>query len=113
MSYSRKVQEQFIELQARGETIRRISELLKVSPRTLQYWAEKFKEEIVTAHRTILEELLVKHGITHLGRIEKVGIQLEKVNAAIDGKNLTTERLRDLYAAQKLLLDRLKTLTYL
>jgi orotate phosphoribosyltransferase-like protein len=111
MSYSHKVREQFIELRAKGETIPRIAEQLKVSRRTIQYWAEMFEQNINVMHRTILEELLVKHGITRLGRIEKVGIQLEKVNAAIDGKDLGKERVRDLYTVQKLLWDRLGTLT--
>ena len=113
MSYSHKVREQFIELRAKGETIPRIAEQLKVARRTQQYWEERFKEEIHAAHIAILEELLEKYCITHLGKIEEVGMQLAKVREAIKARDFEKERLRDLYAAQKLLEDRLGTLTFL
>jgi DNA-binding transcriptional MerR regulator len=113
MSYSRKVQEQFIQLRAKGVSIPRIAEQLKVSRRTLQYWEETFRKEIIAAHRTMLEELLEKYRINRFGKIEEIGAQLMKIREAIKAKDFGKEGLRDLYAAQKLLEDRLGTLSTL
>jgi len=113
MSYSHKVREQFIELRAKGETIPRIAEQLKVARRTQQYWEERFKEEIIAAHVAILEELLEKYRINRFGKIEEIGAQLAKIREAIKARDFGKEGLRDLYAAQKLLEDRLGTLSTL
>ncbi len=107
MSYSRDLKEQFIQLRARGISFPKIAEQLKVSRRTLQYWAQALKEDVWAAHRAMLEESLEKFGINQLGKVEEVGAQLAKVREAIKARDFGKEKLRDLYAAQKLLEDRL------
>lgn len=88
--------EKFIDLRARGYSFDKIAPEIGVSKPTLLKWQEEFKREIANLEFIDFQTLLEQHRLNRRARFEETASLLEKVNKAIEGKDLNSERLKDL-----------------
>jgi len=94
-----EVKNQFIEMRAKGHSIRSIAKHLNLSPTTLVNWQSDFDAEIARLKSVELECLYEQYHILKEHRIETLGKQLENIKTAISGRDLSdvaTEKLLDL-----------------
>jgi len=102
-----EIRQKFIELRARGYSYDKIASQLKKSKQTLIDWGHEYKEEIANIKATELEALQEEFYLLKEHRIRAFGEILGKLKKEIDSrdlKNISTDRLIDLYSKYYLLL---------
>ena len=90
---------QFIEMRAKGHSIRSIAKQFKLSPTTLVNWQSEFDAEIARLKSIELESLYEQHHLQKEHRLKTLGKQLKGIRTALSGRDLTdvsTEKLLDL-----------------
>lgn len=79
----------FIELRAEGQSYSKIADALHISKSTCSTWERELSEQIQDRERERLEELYSVYNMHRQGRIKQIGDTLQKIDAAIDAKDLT------------------------
>lgn len=91
-----EVQEQFIELRAKGNSYDRIAEKLGVSKATLINWSNEYSMAIQNMQNLERDSLLEKYKMAKQHQIELYGMRLEKVRKELgkrDFSDMSTEKL--------------------
>jgi len=94
-----EMQQQFIELRAKGWSLRKIERRLKVSKSALANWSQELEEEIASLKAMELEALYESHFLTKQTRIMALGQQLKAIQKEIKSRGLAdvpTEKLLEL-----------------
>ncbi len=94
-----ELQNQFIEMRARGLSYSKIAKTLGLSKGTLSVWNKELSEEIAGLKEIQLEELYEKYYLLKKGRIELIGSQLKKLQEELSSRDFSevaTEKLLDL-----------------
>ena len=86
-------QEIFIRLRAEGVSFDKISEKIEVSKPTLLKWSVDYSEDITREKFYYIQEMLSEYNLHRKQRIEKLLKLLDKVNTAIENKDLENENL--------------------
>lgn len=92
-----RTQNSFIELRARGWSLRRISAELKVAPRTLVDWNRKNLEAIRTLRALELEALREKVLATHEQELLSLKTSLDQIEAQISTRSYKFVELQTLH----------------
>jgi hypothetical protein len=94
-----EVKTQFIEMRAKGHSIRAIAKQLNLSPTTLVNWQSEFDAEIARLKSIELECLYEQYHLLKEHRVTALGEQLNNIKTALSGRDLSdvaTEKLLDL-----------------
>lgn len=86
----------FIELRAKGNSFDRISKKLGVSKNTLIEWSRQNQKEISTLSNIERDALFEAYKMNQKHQIESLGIQLDKIKAELEKRDLSdisTEKL--------------------
>jgi len=87
---------QFVQLRAKGYSMRKIADELKVTIRTLYYWYNEFKFEIklmsAIEHETMLESL----NFNESGRLKNLFDDLHKIESSLTKKDFSVQPVCDL-----------------
>ena len=86
-----EIKQNFINLRAKGYTIRSIAKELKVSPQTLLNWEGDLNEEISSLKAVQLESLYAQYHLTKIHRLKEISGCLEVIQ-----KELSTRGLSDI-----------------
>ena len=122
-----EIKQDFINLRAKGHTIRAIAKELNVSPTTILTWENELNEEIAELKAIELESLYDQYHLTKKHRLKDISKQLAAIQKELSSRKLTdisTDRLLDLnlrylervekeYIEPKFLLKNNKTITKL
>ncbi len=87
---------EFIELRAQGMSYGKIAEELHIAKSTAKEWAGECEAEITALQRERLEELYSLYGMAKEARITRMGGMLQRINEALEEKDLSelpTEKL--------------------
>jgi len=94
-----EVKQEFINLRAKGHSIRYIGRKLKRSPQTILTWQGEFDEEIAKLKAVQLESLYEQYHLTKQHRLKEISEQLHAIKNELSSRDLTdvsTDRLMDL-----------------
>jgi hypothetical protein len=94
-----EVKTQFIEMRAKGHSIRAIAKQFNLSPTTLVNWQSEFDAEIARLKSIELECLYEQYHLLKEHRVKALGEQLKNIKTALSGRDLSdvaTEKLLDL-----------------
>jgi transcriptional regulator with XRE-family HTH domain len=94
-----ELQQQFVELRAKGWSLRKIERKLKVSKSTLANWDRALEEEIASLKAMELEALYESYFLAKESRIRVLGQQLRRVQQELKSRGLedvSTEKLMEL-----------------
>lgn len=94
-----ELKSQFIELRAKGLSIRAIAKELQLAPQTISNWQVEMEEEIARLKAIELEALYEEFHLLKAHRLRKLGSQLSTIEEEISKRELTdvpTEKLMDL-----------------
>ena len=94
-----EIKQDFINLRAKGHTVRFIANELKLSPQTVLNWEGEFNEEISSLKAIELESLYEQYHLTKKHRLKEVSEQLQLIQEELSSRKLTdisTDRLLDL-----------------
>ncbi len=94
-----EIKQDFINLRAKGHTVRFIANELKLSPQTVLNWEGEFNEEISSLKAVELESLYEQYHLTKKHRLKEVSEQLQAIQEELSSRKLTdisTDRLLDL-----------------
>ena len=80
---------QFVELRAKGESFSKIAEELHIAKSTAIEWAGKYEAAISDLQRERLEELYTLYGMAKEARIARMGGMLQRINEALESKDLS------------------------
>lgn len=98
---------QFVQLRAKGYSMRRIADELKVTIRTLYNWYNEFKPEIKLLssieHETLLESL----NFNESGRLKTLFNDLHNIESAIKGIDLSVQPPYDLFRWKYLVISQI------
>lgn len=83
-----ETQEKFVALRARGWTLIRLEEELKVSKPTLIAWSRKFQFQIQNLRTIECENLVDKYLATKEQRIQALALHLSKVEEELAKRNI-------------------------
>ena len=122
-----EIKQDFINLRAKGHSIRAIASELNLSPQTVLNWEGDFNEEISRLKAVELESLYEQFHLTKKHRLKEISDQLQSIQKELSSRKLTdisTDRLLDLnlrylervekeYIEPKFLLKNNKTITKL
>lgn len=89
----------FVELRAKGFSIRKIARKLRHSPQTCLNWQAELEDEIARLKAIELEALYEKYHLLKEHRIELLGSQIEAIRRELKNRDLgelSTEKLLDL-----------------
>lgn len=89
----------FIELRAKGLSIRAIAKELQLAPQTISNWHVELEEEIARLKAIELEALYEEFHLLKAHRLKKLGSQLSAIEEEISKRELSdvpTEKLMDL-----------------
>lgn len=100
-----EVQEQFIELRAKGNSYDRIAEKLKVSKATLINWSNEYSMAIQNMQNLERDSLLEKHKMAKQHQMELYGVQLGKVREELSKRDLSDVSTEKLLNMELKLLD--------
>lgn len=100
-----EVQEQFIELRAKGNSYDRIAEKLGVSKSTLINWSKDLSMEIENERSIAMDAIYEKHKLTKRHRMEMFGTQLNKIRQELEKRDLADVPTYKLLIIQMKLLD--------
>lgn len=94
-----EIKHKFVNLRAKGHSIRSIAETLSVSPQTLVNWERDFNQEISELKAIQLEALYESFGLMKQRRLEEISRQLQKIQTTLSSRDLSdlsTEKLMEL-----------------
>ena len=94
-----ELKQQFVELRAKGWSLRKIERKLKVSKSTLANWSQEMEEQIASLMAMELEALYESHFLTKEARVKALGEQLKAIQKELKARGLgdvSTEKLLDL-----------------
>jgi hypothetical protein len=94
-----ELKSQFIELRAKGLSIRAIAKELQLAPQTISNWHVELEEEIARLKAIELEALYEEFHLLKAHRLRKLGSQLSAIEEEISRRELSdvpTEKLMDL-----------------
>ncbi len=94
-----EIKQEFVDLRAKGHSIRSIAEALSLSPQTLINWEREFNQEIAELKAIQLESLYESFGLMKQHRLEEISRQLQKIQTALSSRDLSdlsTEKLMEL-----------------
>ncbi len=89
---------EFIQLRAKGHTLRTIAKKLKVSTQTLVNWGEELEGEIATLKAIEFEKIYEQYHLLKEHRLKKLGNQLQKIRDELKNRDLSdipTDKLLD------------------
>lgn len=90
---------EFIKRLAEGESIRKISEDMKISRGTLQLWQKKFASEIEAAKRADLVNMIEEYGLAKEVRVKRLLATLNKISntlSRMDFSRVSPDKLASL-----------------
>lgn len=94
-----EVKAQFIEMRAKGLSIRATAKTLKLSPQTLSNWQAEMEEEIARLKAVELESLYEQYHLLKEHRLQLLGNQLQDIKDELSKRNLSevpTDKLLDI-----------------
>ena len=94
-----EIKQDFINLRAKGFSIRHIGRKLKRSPQTILTWENEFNEEIARLKAVHLESLYEQYHLTKQHRLKEISEQLQAIKKELSTRLLSdvaTERLMEL-----------------
>ena len=94
-----ELQQEFIELRAKGWSYAKIARRLKVAKSTLSNWASEFEEEIASLKAMELEALYERYFLAKEGRIKLLGQQIRAIQKELKSRDLSevsTEKLLEI-----------------
>jgi SMC interacting uncharacterized protein involved in chromosome segregation len=100
-----EVQDQFVELRAKGNSYDRIAKTLGVSKATLLQWSKDLSLEINNERNVAMDAIYEKHKLAKQHQMEMLGIQLGKVRGELEKRDLSEVSTDKLVAMQLKLLD--------
>jgi SMC interacting uncharacterized protein involved in chromosome segregation len=100
-----EVQDQFVELRAKGNSYDRIAKTLGVSKATLLKWSQDLSLEINNERNVAMDAIYEKHKLAKQHQMEMLGIQLGKVREELEKRDLSEVPTDKLVAMQLKLLD--------
>ena len=105
MEDKHEVQEQFIELRAKGNSYDRIASKLGISKGTLIEWSRRLSVEISNLRSVETDALLEKHKMAKSHQMEMYGTQLNKVRDELGKRDLSDVSTDKLLTMELKLLD--------
>lgn len=105
MAKSTETKLQFIELRAEGLSFAKIAEQLHTAKSTLQEWDRELSAEIAERRDEREAEVYHLYGLSREARLRRMGDTLNRINAALDEKDLS-ELSADRLLAMKLQYER-------
>ena len=100
-----EVQDQFVELRAKGNSYDRIAKTLGVSKATLLQWSKDLSLEINNERNVAMDAIYEKHKLAKQHQMEMLGIQLGKVREELEKRDLSEVPTDKLITMQLKLLD--------
>lgn len=100
-----EVQDQFVELRAKGNSYDRIAKTLGVSKATLLKWSKDLSLEINNERSVAMDAIYDKHKLAKQHQMEMLGIQLGKVREELEKRDLSEVSTDKLVTMQLKLLD--------
>ena len=100
-----EVQDQFVELRAKGNSYDRIAKTLGVSKATLLQWSKDLSLEINNERNVAMDAIYEKHKLAKQHQMEMLGIQLGKVREELEKRDLSEVPTDKLVTMQLKLLD--------
>ena len=100
-----EVQNQFVELRAKGNSYDRIAKTLGVSKATLLKWSQDLSLEINNERNVAMDAIYEKHKLAKQHQMEMLGLQLGKVREELEKRDLSEVSTDKLVAMQLKLLD--------
>ena len=100
-----EVQDQFVELRAKGNSYDRIAKTLGVSKATLLQWSKDLSLEINNERNVAMDAIYEKHKLAKQHQMEMLGIQLGKVREELEKRDLSEVSTDKLVTMQLKLLD--------
>jgi transposase len=94
-----EIKQDFINLRAKGHSIRAIASELNLSPQTVLNWEGEFNEEISRLKAVELESLYEQFHLTKKHRLKEISDQLQLIQQELSTRKLadiSTDRLLDL-----------------
>lgn len=104
-----EVQNQFVELRAKGNSYDKIAKTLGVSKSTLLSWSKDLSLEINNERNVAMDAIYEKHKLAKQHQMEMLGIQLGKVREELERRDLSEVSTDKLVAMQLKLLDAINT----
>lgn len=101
MAKSAETRLQFVELRAEGLSFAKIAERLHVAKSTLQEWDRELAADIAERRDEREEEIYHLYGLSREARLRRMGETLNRINSALDEKDLS-EMSADRLLAMKL-----------
>lgn len=105
MEDKHEVQQQFIELRAKGNSYDRIASKLGVSKGTLIEWSRRLSIDINNLRNVEIDALLEKYKMARTHQMETYGSQLNKIRDELEKRDLSTISTDKLVAMELKLLD--------
>ena len=100
-----EVQNQFVELRAKGNSYDNIAKTLGVSKSTLLSWSKDLSMAIDNERNVAMDAIYEKHKLAKQHQMEMLGIQLNKVREELEKRDLAEVSTDKLVAMQLKLLD--------
>ena len=104
-----EVQDQFVELRAKGNSYDRIAKTLGVIKATLLKWSQDLSLKINNERSVAMDAIYEKHKLAKQHQMEMLGVQLGKVREELDKRDLSEVSTDKLVAIQLKLLDAINT----
>lgn len=100
-----EIQNQFVELRAKGNSYDNIAKTLGVSKSTLLSWSKDLSMAIDNERNVAMDAIYEKHKLAKQHQMEMLGIQLNKVREELEKRDLAEVSTDKLVAMQLKLLD--------
>ena len=100
-----EVQNQFVELRAKGNSYDNIAKTLGVSKSTLLSWSKDLSMAIENERNVAMDAIYEKHKLAKRHQMEMLGLQLGKVREELEKRDLSEVSTDKLVAMQLKLLD--------
>ena len=100
-----EVQNQFVELRAKGNSYDNIAKTLGVSKSTLISWSKDLSMAIDNERNVAMDAIYEKHKLAKQHQMEMLGIQLSKVREELEKRDLAEVSTDKLVSMQLKLLD--------
>jgi predicted XRE-type DNA-binding protein len=100
-----EVQDQFVELRAKGNSYDKIASTLGVSKSTLLSWSKDLSMAIDNERNVAMDAIYEKHKLAKQHQMEMLGIQLSNVRSELEKRDLSEVSTDKLLAMQMKLLD--------
>ena len=100
-----EVQNQFVELRAKGNSYDNIAKTLGVSKSTLLSWSKDLSMAIENERNVAMDAIYEKHKLAKRHQMEMLGLQLGKVREELEKRDLSEVSTDTLVAMQLKLLD--------